>query len=487
MASGAKVLTSSLLLVSVKAIQRSLGLVSTLILARLLLPEDFGIVAIAAITLQLATILSNTGIQQYIPQKDSVDDTDVNTAWSIDVLMKFGLWLVMLLAAPFIGAFYDNEPVVGAIQVVSIVILLRALQNPGLHLLRRELSYKTIFWLLSTQKIISFIFVVTIAVYTGSFWAIIVGDIVSAIVGIVGSYVMHPYRPRFTLKRRLEQWSFTKWMFARGIMGFFRAQLDNLMVSKMFTIGELGIYNVIRGISVLPATDIIAPASEPLLSSFSRVKHDLVSLDRQFRTALLLGFLLILPICALLAAFSDQLVLVLLGENWRDKGPLLANLTVLLFSFALGSMLGNLYIAIGKIRLIFVYNVISLLFIFSFLLLFFKQDLAHFALTRGALGLVSTLAWMFLALYFTGTRMVSFILTIMLPPVLISVSAVLLTMHLTPQPESIVLSLVINLTCFGLAYFLLVGLAYYGGLSQVGEWNQLRRFFVDYLRRRAGS
>ena len=478
LALGQKIVSSSLLLISVKMIQRSLGLISTLILARLLMPEDFGVVAIAAIMLQFATVLSNSGIQQYIPQKDNIDDDDVNTAWSIDLSMKFILWMLLLLGAPLVGWFYDNTEIVGAIQVVSIVVFLRALQNPGLHLLRRNLTYGSIFWLFSWQKLFSFIFVITIAFITHSYWAIIIGDIVSALVGIAGSYMLHPYRPKFSLKKKFEQLAFTKWMFARGILGFFRAQLDNLMVSKLFSIGELGTYSVIRGISVLPATDIIAPSVEPLLAAFSRVRHDMSALDHQLRTSLLMVFLLIMPVCAVLASYSDAIVFTLLGEKWKDQGPLLANLTILLFTFSLGSILGNLYIAMGKVKLIFFYNLLSLTFIFSMLLILSSNDLAEFALLRGVLGLASTSLWLLLALYFTGGHILSFVI-ILLTPALVTYLSLWLTDYFSLQGYSIYVSLAWNLATFGVFYLFLVVVLYVLLFNRIREWRHLKDLLVS--------
>ncbi|MGI9285761.1 MAG: oligosaccharide flippase family protein, partial [Pseudomonadales bacterium] len=298
MSIGKKVISSSLLLVAVRFLQRTLGLISTLILARILIPEDFGIVAITAICVQFSEVLSNSGIKQYIPQKDEVDHDDLNTAWSIDLSLKFVMWIIVLFGAPLLADFYDNEKITSALQVVSIVILLRALQNPGLHLLRRNLSYSKIFWLNLWQKVASFIVVVVLALTLKSYWAMIIGDIVYAIVGIVGSYHLHSFRPKLSLTRYKEQLGFSKWMLGRGIVGFFRAQADQLMVSKIFGIGDLGVYNVVRGISVLPATDIIVPSVEPLLASFARVKKDIQQLGHQLRASLLMVFLLIMPICA---------------------------------------------------------------------------------------------------------------------------------------------------------------------------------------------
>lgn len=466
---------------------RSLGLISTLILARLLLPEDFGIVAIAAIMLQFANVLSSSGIQQYIPQKEDIDDDDVNTAWSIDISMKFILWLILLFSAPLIGEFYDNDELITVIQVVSVVIFLRALQNPGMHLLRRELTYNPIFWLLSWQKVISFIFVITIAFLTHSYWAIIVGDIVSALVGVVLSYLFHPFRPRITFIKKVQQWAFTKWMFGRGVLGFMRAQMDNLMVSKMFTIGELGTYNIIRGITIMPAVDVIAPSVEPLLASFSRVRDNLITLDHHLRSSLLMIFILIMPTCTVLAFYADELVYVLLGEKWKDQGPLLANLTILLFTFSMGSILGNFYIALGKVKLVFFYNLLSLIFIFTMLITLSGDNLAEFALLRGILGLISTSLWLLMALYFTKSNILSFAY-LLLAPALTAILALVATYYSVPEVDSLYIMLLLNLPVYGVFYLLFTLGLYAMLLKRFKEWRHLKELLVKMFlsKRRQG-
>jgi O-antigen/teichoic acid export membrane protein len=300
------------------------------------------------------------------------------------------------------------------------------------------------------------------------------------IVGIVGSYKLHSYRPKFSLKKKFEQWSFTKWMFARGILGFLRAQLDNLMVSKLFTIGELGVYNVIRGISVLPATDIIVPSVEPLLASFSRNKYDTATLDHQLRTSLLMVLLLIMPVCTILAFYSDAIVFVLLGDKWKDQGPLLANLTILLMSFSLGSILGNFYIAMGKVRLLFFYNLLSLTFIFSLLLILTGDNLVEFALLRGILGLISTSLWLMLALHFTSSHKLSFLL-LLSTPVLLSYLALLLTDSFSLQIDSIYFSLAWDVATFGIFYLVLTMLFYVTLFNKMKEWHHLKTLLINTL------
>ena len=108
-----RVLGSAALLVGIKAVQRSLGLISLLILARLLTPEDFGLIALVSITVHFFDILSNVGSEQYIIQKQAVSEEDLNTAWTIDLLMKAALWLLLMLCAPLLAEFFE-QPASGA-------------------------------------------------------------------------------------------------------------------------------------------------------------------------------------------------------------------------------------------------------------------------------------------------------------------------------------------------------------------------------------
>jgi len=200
-----KVLTSSLLLLSSRMIQRGLGLISTLVFARLLTPKDFGIIAILAITIALFEILSDTGSILYITQKQEVSDSDLNTAWSIDILLKSMLWLLLIGATPYIAAFYNNAALIDAFYAISFVLIIRSCLNPGIILYHRALEYKKLFWLALVEKFAFFSVAMTIVITTRSYWAIICGDLAAAITMLVGSYIVHPYRPRLNMSKFLNQ------------------------------------------------------------------------------------------------------------------------------------------------------------------------------------------------------------------------------------------------------------------------------------------
>ena len=166
-----RVLKSSFFLLAIQVVQRSLGIISTLILARLLTPEHFGIVALVTIALQFFELLVETGNQQYIIQKDHIEDDDLNTAWSMDIAIKTGMAIFVMLCAPLMADFFETPELSVALAVAALAMPIRAFKTPGMMLLAREINYRPVFWLTLWQRAASFITVVTIALVHPSPWS----------------------------------------------------------------------------------------------------------------------------------------------------------------------------------------------------------------------------------------------------------------------------------------------------------------------------
>jgi O-antigen/teichoic acid export membrane protein len=223
-----------------KFLSRIIGLISTLILARILTPTDFAMIAIIAIVLHLFDILSHTGSEQYIVQKSEVLAGDLNTAWTLDVLLKSSMCLLLIVLAPFIADFFEQPQLSFAIQIASVTLIINALKNPGLLLLKRDLDYKKVFYLSLAQRIASFMTIVFVALKWQSYWAFIIGDIIGALVFTLGAYKIQSFRPAFGLMHVGEQWLFSKWLLGKSIVGYLRSQIDTVLVAKFFNPTQLG-------------------------------------------------------------------------------------------------------------------------------------------------------------------------------------------------------------------------------------------------------
>jgi lipopolysaccharide exporter len=479
-----KLFQSSGLLVGIRLFQRFLGLISTLILARLLTPADFGIVAVAALIIHFSEVLSNTGIQQYLVQADEATDEVVNTAWTLDILLKVTVCVLLYLALPGINWFYDDANIMYAVGTLIPVIAIRAMMNPELHVQRRNLTYRIIFRIGVIQKLVSFVVVVIVAFQTRSFWAIVIGDLVSSIMGVVLSYYYCTRRPKLSLRNVGAQWLFSRWMLARGSIGYLRAQIDTLLISQFYSLSQLGKFNIAREFTIMPATEVIQPAVEPLLATFSSVRLDKTKIAQQVSLALLLISTFTAPFVAFTYQFHESIVFYLLGEQWMEAAPLMQAMTPLLFAFALGGILNNLCFALAKVKTVFWYDFFSLTLIAVVLVSSQGLLLESFVWVRSFLGLAMVTAFLFVC-----SRLISanFLMQICLlvTPLLASFFAVQVATILFFKQSF--LTLVLSGFVFAVFYSALM-LCLAGVLSKRSKtWGYVYEYSMEFFKRLIGK
>ncbi|WNC72543.1 oligosaccharide flippase family protein [Thalassotalea psychrophila] len=382
-----QVLNSSALIISTRFIQRTIGLVSTLILARLLVPNDFGVVAFLSITLNLFQILSQVGSQQYIISRETVEPEDLNTAWTLTIGLRCCFWIVLLLLAPQICAFFNMQQALSGLYFISIILIINAFFNPGFWLYRREFKYKKVFLLEISTKIFSFLIVISIALYKPTFWALLIGDVLAALFSLLLSYLLHSFRPKFSICRFTQQWAFSKWVFAKGILGFTNQQIDILFVSKFFSAPQLGGFHLSKDMALLPATQIITPASEPILASLAKVANAPQDFAYHFRLVMMINILMALPICLFMTTNSELIIEVILGEKWRHISSIFSAFCILLFSLSIESLLTNTFIVKRKVKSLFNFNLIAILLALPVLFYVSNYSLEILATARGVLHL----------------------------------------------------------------------------------------------------
>jgi len=446
-----KVLESSYLLIASKMLQRVIGLVSIMILARLLSPEDFSIVALTAIIIYFFNMLSNVGTEQYIIQKEQVSPQDLNTAWTIDLISKFALWLILIISAGFISEFFERPKLQSAIYVMSMLLPLNALKNPGIFLLKSELNYNKLFWLTLIQKVISFIVVITIAFFTPSFWALIIADLVASLIFILGSYKIHEFRPRLSLINNREQWLFSKWLLLKGIVGYIRSQIDTLFVSKLFSASTLGQYYIVRNIAMLPNNNILTPAIEPLLAAFKTERDNQGQLAFQIRVCLFAVSLFATPIAFFIWNFPKPIIDTLLGVQWVNSDTLISAMAPLFFYFPFLLIQEQALLAKQRIKTLIVFDLLSLIFLaigFITLPLLTVEDIALF---RGVSGIATCLI-LAISINYCFPVLIGRIAVLFVPIIFASSSASYLTSLIV---ESNFSSVFTNLLFIGTYYVLL--------------------------------
>jgi O-antigen/teichoic acid export membrane protein len=408
-----KGLSSSLLLMAESILKKLVGLISTLILARVLVPEDFGLVAIASIVIGLLDVLAQTGAMLYLLRADKVTDDMVNTSWTINGILKISLTLILIVSTPYISEYYGDYRLNAILYVFATMIVLSCFANPGNIYHRIAQNYTPIIKLAIFGKFISVIVAISIALIYQNYWALILGQYTGAIIGTIGSYFTHPHRPKPCLSNAKEQWKFSGWMLPQGILGYARTQLDTFLVSSIFGKSELGSYHVMKYLAFIPSAHIVLPATQPLLVELSKVKHSKEFFSKQFNISFIITMLIAVPISILMFSYSELVTHVFLGDKWLKYENILAAFAILIPASAILNQGRRVLVVYALAKKMFYFELISFSTIYGTLFFVGVESLEFFTYVRVLLELIiCSLFLIFISLKYTSFRnTVKFILT----------------------------------------------------------------------------
>jgi lipopolysaccharide exporter len=366
---GEQVISSSLWMVAWRWSARVIGLVTTVILARLLFPEDFGIVAIAGIVAAFFTMMIDLGTDSYLIRHEAPDRDDYDTAWTLRlVVMSMSAVGIFLAAQP--GAnFFDDPRLVNLIRLFAVVGFLSGFTNIGMTMYRRNLQFREIAIIGITQRLSATATTLVLAFWLKNYWAIVLGESVFALVGLVLSYTWHPYRPRINFSRVHQQWEFSKWILVRNLGTVLRSQGDGLIIAKFFGVDLMGIFTMASRLASLPTLQLIKPVMAPIFSGLAK-KQD----DRDVFVASVLKVIgavafLTFPAATLFAALDEPLVYLILGGRWDAVVPLVVPLIFTLVLGVLGGPIGTALTIEGRVKLLAVLNWIAAIVVLLAMLL----------------------------------------------------------------------------------------------------------------------
>lgn len=331
-----------------RLIDRSIGLISTMMLARLLVPADFGLVAMAMSVIAFIELATAFSFEIALIQKPDPDRTHFDSAWTLNVLIAAGGAVVTLLLAWPAAAFYGDPRLVAVMLVIGGAWLVSGFENIGIVYFRREMNFAAEFRLMASKRLIAFAVTLAIALWLRSYWALVIGTAVSRAVGVALSYAMHGYRPRFSLARARELFSFSGWMLINNIAGVLLGKLPHLIVGRQFGAQPLGAYTVGSELANLPHTELVAPINRALFPGYSRLLDDMPAFRKTCVDATAAILLIVLPASVAVALLAGPIVRVLLGAQWQHAVPVIE---VLALSGAISAITANamsVYMALGR-------------------------------------------------------------------------------------------------------------------------------------------
>jgi len=324
-----KLATGASWMVAVRIVDRTLGLVSTIILARLLVPKDFGLVAMATSVLALLELTSNFGFDIALIRQSGTDRTQYDTAWTFNALLGLGITIALIALAYPAARFYGEPRVVGVIFALAAAPLIQGFENIGVVMFRKELNFRAEFMWLTGKRLAGLAVVLPLAFVLRSYWALVIGIMAGRLAGVLLSYGAHPYRPRISIASRRDLLGFSKWILLLSMLQFLLQRCADLIVGRTLGAGPLGIYNVALEVASLPTTELVAPINRAVYPAFAKIAGDRAQLKHEYLAVIGIIALFALPAASGLAAVAAQVVPLLLGEKWVEAVPLIKVLAVL--------------------------------------------------------------------------------------------------------------------------------------------------------------
>ena len=410
MSESSLLIRSSSWVLAVAWFNRFLGFASVFVLARLLSPEDFGAFAVLLLVVQLASVLTDIGVEQYYIQQPHVTRADLNSCWTLNLLVKASLTFALVISSPVILAFFERETYLLAMMVMSFLPLINALGNGYIIHLKRSMAFHRFVKLAAFGQILGSVTSIAIAWYFESYWALVAGMLINAISQSLMSYFLLSERTVFSFEQFGKLWLFGKWLLLRNAVAHVRAKFDVWFAASMFSLSNVGGYNTIKDVAMLPSREIVGPLLQVFFSFMSQDNREKNSFERIYATCLAM-LLLCSPMAVGLSLIAEDVTLILLGEQWVKYAPVLANLAILILSATAGDFVSDALVSKGMVKHVFVYDLLtlmtSLLFLlFTYQLLRSPDSLSVFRAILSIFMFISSILWLYFSLKLNALRLV---------------------------------------------------------------------------------
>ncbi len=299
------------------------GFASTIILARLLSPADFGLVAIATAAATVLATASELSLTQALIKFDDPSDDDFHSAWTLNLLRGVALATLLVALAPALVLAYSDPRLMPVMAVVAVSAATRALENPRIVVFRRALNFRPDFQFDVAEKLAAFVVAVALALLFRSYWALIVSTLAGNLARVVLTYAMAPYRPRLRLNRWRALMSFSIWLTLAEAVKAINLRAVPLIVGMFLPTGAVGQFSLGDRVASMPVRESVGALQATLFPAFSRMAHDVPRMRNAYIRAQAMTCLFAAPMGFGLAALAEPLVQVLIGAKWLPSVPII--------------------------------------------------------------------------------------------------------------------------------------------------------------------
>lgn len=297
----------------------------SIVLARLLLPADYGLVTMVTIFITIANVFVSNGFGESLVQKKDADNVDFSTIFYFEIVFSFGIYMILFITAPYIADFY-NEPVLcNVLRVFALRVPLAGINSVQQAYVKKKMIFKKFFFSTIIGTIVSAVVGIALAYRGFGVWALIAQYLCNSVMDTVILWVTVKWRPNlvFSVTRLKELVTYGWKIMAAGLINSFYSQLRSLVIGKVYTASDLAYYNRAQQFPQLLVTNVNASIDGVLFPAMSNEQNDKKRIVRIMRRSIKVSSFVLFPLMIGLAVVSTPLIRLMLTEKWLPCVPYL--------------------------------------------------------------------------------------------------------------------------------------------------------------------
>lgn len=312
------ILRGALWVASARTVVRLLGLGSTVVLARLLSPEDFGLVAVSMAIISFLRASTELSFAHALIHYQDATDTDYATAWTLNALRGLLIGLIALAAAYPAAILTGDDRVMPLVAVLAAHPLLQSLENSHFVRFEKALQFDALFWLMACTKVAGVVVAVSVAVIWHSYWALVAGMIATVCTRTILTFVMTPGPIWLTVRSWRRLLGFSGWLSGADVLGALGRRLDPLLLGFFASTQVVGFLHMARELTWMTFNEIAAPLRRVLFPALSRLQVGSNAFNSAYTSAVAGLFMVLAPVIAGLALTAPNAIPLLLGDKWDE-------------------------------------------------------------------------------------------------------------------------------------------------------------------------
>ncbi len=311
--------------------------VVSLVIARILEPEDYGLLGMILVYINIATVIVVNGFNAALIQNQQADEKDFSTIFYISLIISIVLYGIIYLLAPFIAGFYNQDELTNLLRVLSLILPISSLSSIQNAYIGRNMIFRKTFFASFIASVISGVIGILLALKGFGTWALVFQMIVANLITCIVQLFIVPWKPKlfFEIKKTIPLLKFGANSLGADFIGTIFNQLNSFIMGKWYSASELAYYNRGYGFPALISGNVSTIISSVLFPAFSKKSADISNIKDTMRKSTKIYAYVLTPFYVGLIAVSNNLISVLITDKWL---PCVPYLCIICFANILGTI-----------------------------------------------------------------------------------------------------------------------------------------------------